>query len=202
MLYVICSTMVGTHMAEDTSVALGCSIQTGLSLLQTATRNYLRTEVQLQHCSQFFCMPNRSVHYDPYRKFGDNQYRIRIISEKFQVLVLIQKNFRTNCEVSSELLWIRAKFRESILYSSDSEDNSEWISELALNQTNSAQNLTWIRLTRWELGAVCQLPQNRVYIYILNFDGLFHHPCFEIGAFKSYFHLGERTATVSRLSSK
>ena len=39
-----------------------------------------------------------------------------------------------------------AKYRESILYNSDSEDNSEWITELTLNQTNAVQNVTWIRL--------------------------------------------------------
>ena len=78
--------------------------------------------------------------------FSDHHYWFRTISEKILVLVLIQKDFRFNCEVISDLLWNRAKFRENILYSSESEDNSEWINELALNQTNSVQNATWIRL--------------------------------------------------------
>ena len=80
----------------------------------------------------------------------------------FKVLVLIQKDFRTNCEVISEFLWIRAKFRENIMYSSESKDNSEWITELALNQTNSVQNVTWFsqRLSTefwWELGTGCAI---------------------------------------------
>ena len=31
-------------------------------------------------------------------------------------------------------------------FHSESEDNSEWIAEIALSQTNSESNVTWIRL--------------------------------------------------------
>ena len=63
-----------------------------------------------------------------------------------EVLVLIREDFRTKCEVICELLWIRAKFRESLHFSSKSEDNSEWSIQLALNQTKSVQNKTWLGL--------------------------------------------------------
>ena len=79
--------------------------------------------------------------------FSDHQYWFKTISEKILVLVLIQKDFRFNCEVLiSDLLWNRATFRGNTQYSYESEDNSEWINELALNQTNSVQNATWIGL--------------------------------------------------------
>ena len=80
------------------------------------------------------------------QKFSDNQYLLTKISEKNQFLVLIRRDFRINCDVNSDLFWIRAKFRENNKFYSESEDDSEWITELALNQTNSVQNVTWNRL--------------------------------------------------------
>ena len=45
----------------------------------------------------------------------------------------------------SEFLLISANFRWNKQHSSETEVNSESINELALNQKNSAQNLTWFR---------------------------------------------------------
>ena len=40
----------------------------------------------------------------------------------------------------------QSNIQENIKLYSESEDNSDWITELALSQTNSVQNVTWIRL--------------------------------------------------------
>ena len=93
-----------------------------------------------------YSKPSKLVRENPYLRFSDNQYWFRTISEKFIVLVLIQKDFRFNCEGISEFLWIRAKLRENVQHYSESEDNSDWTTESALIQTNSVQNVTWIRL--------------------------------------------------------
>ena len=97
----------------------------------------------------------------------DSEHFQRIL----QVSVLIQKDFRTNCEVIFDFPWFRAKFRETILSSSESEDNSEWITELALNQTKSVQNATWISLWlssefAWDLQFV-PLESNKSFAFIL-----------------------------------
>ena len=64
----------------------------------------------------------------------------------------------------SELLLIRAKLRENIQYSSESEDNSEGTTELAVNQTQSVENVAWLRFWlgtefAWELckGNICRI---------------------------------------------
>ena len=45
--------------------------------------------------------------------------------------------------ISESLKW--SSIRENVLFFSESEDNSKWITELAMNQTNSVPNVTWIR---------------------------------------------------------
>ena len=87
-------------------------------------------------------------HYDrpEVRTYPVSVDKTLFISRPLNRVVLIRKDFRFNCDVISELLWIRTKFRENNLYSSESDDNSIWITELALNQTISMQNVTWNRL--------------------------------------------------------
>ena len=105
--------------------------------------------------------------WSTYLKLSDHQYWFRTISEKFQALVLTQKDFRTNSQVIS---LNKKNFREIFLYSSESEDTSEWITEIALNQTNSEQNVTWIRLWLrsdfvWVLGTGVFLNLYKDYIW-------------------------------------
>ena len=90
----------------------------------------------------------------------------------------MQMDFRTNTEMISDFLWIREKFKEKNDYSSESEDNWEWIIEDSLSQTKSVQIVAWIRL--WlstelalELGMgklftlFCRANINAIVLYVI-----------------------------------
>ena len=73
--------------------------------------------------------------------------KLSIPVPKFQCQsVLIQNNFKEIFDFVLIQKDFREKLRENILYSSESEDNSEWLARLSLNRKNSAQNVTWYRL--------------------------------------------------------
>ena len=116
----------------------------------------------------------------PYLKLSDNKNWFSTISEKVQISVLIQKDFKTNCWVisdspSAKFIKTRAEFFGWV---SESEDKSEWFTELALNQTSSGQNMTRIRLwlsTEFGLPLVPGNANHAIFLLMFGFGSYVSH---------------------------